>query len=63
MPTPEVPKETVDLVMKRQTILRDAWLSHVGHKRPGIKKGLPLEDAEEEAKKLLGQIKAELATK
>ncbi|MDF1861395.1 MAG: DUF1080 domain-containing protein [Verrucomicrobiales bacterium] len=34
-----------DLTEKRQKILHDAWLSHVGHTRPQTKPGLPLETA------------------
>lgn len=30
---------------QRQTLLRDAWVSHVGHLRPGMKAGLPVEAA------------------
>ncbi|WP_343555722.1 SGNH/GDSL hydrolase family protein [Sphingobacterium sp.] len=33
------------LVLKRQTIMKDAWLTFTGHKRPGLAKGIPLEDA------------------
>lgn len=35
----------VQLVSQRQKLLHDAWLSHVGHKRPGVKAGLPLDEA------------------
>jgi lysophospholipase L1-like esterase len=34
------------LVEERQTIMKDAWLSLIGHKRPGMKVGLPLRDAQ-----------------
>ena len=37
------------LVNQRQTLLHDAWLSHVGHKRPGTKAGLPLDKAKSKA--------------
>ncbi len=33
------------LTGRRQKILHSAWLSHVGHKRPGMKPGLLLEEA------------------
>jgi len=33
------------LVLKRQTIMKDAWLTFTEHKRPGLAKGIPLEDA------------------
>lgn len=45
--------QTTKLLKERHQILRNAWLSHVGHKRPGIKKGLPLEEANSKADKLL----------
>ena len=36
--------------MNRKTaLLHDAWLSHVGHKRPGMKPGLPLKEAQKQA--------------
>jgi lysophospholipase L1-like esterase len=34
------------LVEERQAIMKDAWLSLIGHKRPGMKVGLPLQDAQ-----------------
>ena len=37
--------EEFALINKRQKTLHDAWLSHVGHKRPGVKEGLPLAEA------------------
>lgn len=45
------------LVHERTTILHDAWLSQVGHKRPGIKPGLPLNEAAANAKSLEARIK------
>lgn len=38
-------------------MLRDAWLTDTGFKRPGIKKGLPLREAEAKASMLDGQIR------
>jgi len=40
-------------VAQRGKIMHDAWLSHVGHKRPGVKAGLPIE----QAKKAAAEIK------
>lgn len=51
-------KEILALVFQRQNILRDAWLSKAGHKRPGIKPGLPLEEAEAKAKEINAKITA-----
>jgi lysophospholipase L1-like esterase len=44
-----LPKALVDLTHQRHQILHDSWLSHVGHKRPGGKAGLPLLEAEKRA--------------
>ena len=37
------------LVSQRQAMLHTSWLSHVGHKRPGMKAGLPLKEAQAKA--------------
>ncbi len=44
-PLPALSTDLVDLVDRRQRIMHAAWLSHVGHKRPGVKAGLPLAEA------------------
>lgn len=44
------------LVTKRQAIMRDAWLSHVGHDRPGMRQGLPLDEANEKSAELDAEI-------
>ena len=51
-----VPDELLALVRKRTALLHDAWLSEVGHKRPGVKAGLPLEKAHAQARELDEQI-------
>lgn len=45
-----------DLADKKMKLLRDAWLTHTGHKRPGVKKGLPLDQASLQAKEINTQI-------
>ncbi|MFZ2276225.1 MAG: GDSL-type esterase/lipase family protein [Prosthecobacter sp.] len=40
------------LVKKKHAILRPAWLSYVGHKRPGNPPGLPIEEAKAKAAEL-----------
>ncbi len=50
--------EVLKLVELRQRLLKDAWLTQVGHKRPGMAKGKPVAEAEGEAAGLLGQIQA-----
>jgi lysophospholipase L1-like esterase len=39
-------------VQKRMAVLRDSYLSTAGHKRPGMAKGLPVEEAEKAAAEL-----------
>ncbi len=46
------------LVEQREIMLRDAWLTRVGHKRPGVKAGLPLDKARSRAAELDIKIKA-----
>lgn len=46
------------LVQQKQQMLRDAWLSHVGHTRPGVAEGLPLADAEAKAAEWDAQARA-----
>jgi lysophospholipase L1-like esterase len=52
----EPPPELLKLVNQRAALLHDAWLSHVGHKRPGIQPGLPLDEATAKAKELDAKI-------
>ena len=35
------------LVSERQEVLRNAWLTYIGHQRPGLPKGLPIDEAKE----------------
>ena len=37
------------LVRERQELLRDAWLTAIGHQRPGLPRGLPLDEAKARA--------------
>lgn len=41
--------EVLQLVKQRQRLLSSAWLSAVGHRRPGTPAGLPLEEARRQA--------------
>lgn len=49
------------LVEKRQKLLLHAWLSHVGHQRPGIEAGLPLAEAEKQAAEIRNEIRRKLS--
>lgn len=46
------------LVQRRQRLEKDAWLTAVGHQRPGMAKGRPLAEVEREAADLNAQIRA-----
>ena len=46
------------LISRRQSLMHDAWLSEVGHKRPGVKAGLPIKQASDEAAEIDKQIRA-----
>lgn len=36
--------------------MKDAWLTHKGHKRPGMQIGLPINEAELESEEIYKQI-------
>lgn len=42
-------RELLKLVQQRQQLLKDAWLTDIGHKRPGMNKGVPLTEARQQA--------------
>ena len=44
------------LVVQKQLMMKDAWLTASGHKRPGMKTGLPLSEAQLKAKEIDKQI-------
>ncbi len=44
------------LVQQKQSILKAAWLTETGHKRPGMAKGLPMDEANRKA----GEFEAEI---
>jgi lysophospholipase L1-like esterase len=48
--------EALKLIQKKQRALKDSWLTETGHRRPGMKKGLPLEEAEREAARIDAEI-------
>lgn len=57
----EPDKGLMSLIIRRQKILHDAWLSEVGHQRPGVKAGLPMDEALAEANEAGKQIVARVA--
>lgn len=54
-------EEILKLVHEQEQLLRDAWLNAAGFKRPGVKGGLPVEEAEAKSAELDKQIR-ELTT-
>jgi lysophospholipase L1-like esterase len=48
--------QVLALVQQRQRLLKDAWLRETRHLRPGMKEGLPLEEAKTKAAELERQI-------
>ncbi len=45
------------LIEQRQRMMKDTWLTTIGHQRPGMSKGLPLAEAQARAEKVSAQIK------
>jgi hypothetical protein len=45
--------EKLKVLRESSLILRDAWLMQTGHKRPGVKGGMPVADAEARSAQLL----------
>ena len=45
------------LIEQRQRMMKDTWLTTIGHKRPGMSKGLPIAEAKTKAEQLSSQIK------
>lgn len=50
-------EEILKLTTQRQAITKDSWLTAIGHKRPGMAVGLPLDSAIIQAKKIEMQIR------
>lgn len=53
--------KVLELVGRRQSLLKDAWLTATQHKRPGMAKGMPLERAEREAERIEEEIRKLIA--
>ena len=50
-------EKILELVAQRQAIMKDAWLTVIKHKRPGMNKGLPLAEAQVKAAEIEKQIR------
>lgn len=55
--------ELYSLISQKQKTLRDAYLSEIGHLRPGLSEGLPLPEAKRQVAILNNQIQDLLVTK
>jgi lysophospholipase L1-like esterase len=53
-----MPEALLALTLARVAVLRDAYISAAGHKRPGVAKGLPVNEAEAKATELSMKIAA-----
>ena len=49
--------EVLELVVAYQSIAKDAWLTHIGHKRPGMKACISLEETKEKSAYFLIKLK------
>jgi lysophospholipase L1-like esterase len=49
--------DAVKLLQQRMAVLRDAYVAAAGHKRPGIRAGLPVSEARQKAAELTEQIR------
>jgi lysophospholipase L1-like esterase len=49
-------EQILGYVSDRQMMMKDAWLTRIGHQRPGMKVGLPLGKAKKKAKKIQKEI-------
>jgi lysophospholipase L1-like esterase len=56
-------KEILRLVHEQEQLLRDAWLNFCGFKRPGVKPGLPVPEAEAKSAELDKQIREYTSTR
>jgi len=58
----KIPEGVMPLVEERVSVLRDAYVSAAGHKRPGVAAGLPIGEAEAKAQELSQRIGELLAS-
>ena len=49
--------EVIELIGQRMSVRRNAYLTAAGHKRPGVKEGLPVSDAEKSAEAISMQLR------
>ncbi|MGV3639177.1 MAG: SGNH/GDSL hydrolase family protein [Adhaeribacter sp.] len=56
-------EELLKLVAERQSLMKDAWLTSTGHQRPGMRTGLPLSEAREQAAQIATEIQEVITSK
>ena len=54
----KVDSEIMTLISNRQNLMHAAWVSEIGHKRPGVKPGIPIDQAKKQAADIESQIQA-----
>ncbi|GAB3997334.1 hypothetical protein GCM10028807_42250 [Spirosoma daeguense] len=57
LPTSPTTIQLIKLIAERQNLMKDAWLTATGHKRPGMNTGLPLQEAQKKAAEIETQIR------
>ena len=50
--------EILKLIQARQRLLKDAWLTETGHLRPGMKKGIALNEARKHAEEIEAKLRS-----
>lgn len=50
-------QQILDLVVERQNLTKDAWLTAIGHKRPGMNRGLPQDRVKARSAEIEKQIR------
>ncbi|QDU30063.1 GDSL-like Lipase/Acylhydrolase [Anatilimnocola aggregata] len=52
----KLPAEALPLIQQRLSTLRDSYVGTAGHKRPGVAKGLPIEEATKKAEEITAKL-------
>jgi hypothetical protein len=55
--TDKKPSQVLKLIQEKNRIMGQAWVTHVGHKRPDTPKGMPFEEAKKKAAALDEEIR------
>jgi lysophospholipase L1-like esterase len=60
LPVRNLDRKLLPAVHERQKMLTDAWLTEIGHSRPGMKRGLPIEEATRRAQTMKNELRKEV---